>query len=342
MRNRYAKGLLCMIFIFSAAAVMGCGAKSVKDSDVIMEIAGQPVVKAEYQMILASRANEVRRQYSTEEANRRDFWTSAQEGGKPLELAMQLAGEELAGNKVIAQLAGEYGMDAHLDYLSLASMAEQENDTRQDAQKSGKAVYGLSSYDMETYYEYAYTQAGYEAAEKLMQEQNISEEELKEIYRENADQYTSAVSVKMLVAEMDSEAGMGKAQQAAVAMETETDPDVLARQISGVRFYELELSDLHMEEGKSGAYMQRWLTASAMMQDEICEPFAIGSNLMVMRCLARTEDAVQPFEEIRNVLESDVRSGLAQEEMERRTKEAKTELMVTEEELEKIALEALQ
>ena len=65
MRNRNKWSILCMTTIFCAAAMIGCGTKTVKDSDVVMEIAGQPVVKAEYQMILAAHKTEVERRYDT-------------------------------------------------------------------------------------------------------------------------------------------------------------------------------------------------------------------------------------------------------------------------------------
>lgn len=342
MRNRYARNILCVMAVLCAAAMTGCGTKTVKDSDVVMEIAGQPIVKAEYQMILASKENEVKRQYDTDTVNHSDFWRSEQDGAQPLDQIMQLAKDDLVNKKVTAQLAEDYGIQTKIDYLSIAAQMEQENEQRNRKEASGGAVYGLSSYDIGKYYDYIYTQAEYEVIEKLKQEQEISGEELEEIYRENVNQYTSDVSVKMLVAEMNAEVGMEKALQAAEAMKTETDADGLAEKCPDINFYEIEMSSLNMEEGRSGAYMQRWLIASAMQQDEICEPFAIGDNLMVMRCLTRSEAAAQPFEEVKGVLESDVRSGLAQEKFELRCQEAEVGLKVTEEQLEKIALEVLE
>ena len=86
----------------------------------------------------------------------------------------------------------------------------------------------------------------------MKQEQTVSEEDLEKVYRENQKLYTSEVSVKMLVAETSVETGQEQMLQAAEEMKTETNPDVLASHYSNIRFYELAMSSLNMEEGKSG------------------------------------------------------------------------------------------
>lgn len=341
MQTRYVKHLLCILAVFCAAAV-GCGTKTVGDSEVVMEIAGQPVVKAEYQMIVDSCQTEIKQQYDTDTVNRKDFWTIGEPGERPLDKIMQLAEKTLVYDKTVAQLAGEKGIAAELDYLSLTAQQERENNRREEAEGSGGTLYGIAAFGIREYYDYAYTQAEYELAEILKGEQDISDEELQAIYQENQQAYTSEVSVDMLVAEMAADVGSEQAAQVAEDMEEHTDLPYFAEKYPNVNFYELTMSSLNMQEGKSGAYMQRWLTASAMQQGEVCEPFAIGENLMVMRCLKRYEQAVQPFEEVKGLLKDSVQSSLAYEEIEARQNEAKVELTVSQEQLEAIALEALQ
>lgn len=99
MRNRNRWKILCMTTVFCAAAIIGCGTKTVRDSDVVMKIAGQSVVKEEYQMILAAHQTEIERQYDTDTVNRKDFWTTEQEGGTPLQQLMQLAETDLTEKK---------------------------------------------------------------------------------------------------------------------------------------------------------------------------------------------------------------------------------------------------
>lgn len=340
MRNRNRWKILCMTTVFCAAAIIGCGTKTVRDSDVVMEIAGQSVVKEEYQMILAAHQTEIERQYDTDTVNHKDFWTTEQEGGTPLQQLMQLAETDLTEKKVIAKLAKDYGIAAKTDYLSIAAEMEEENGRRENGEDSGEVVYGLDSFGIENYYDYIYTQIGHALTEKLKQEQTVSEEDLENVYRENQKLYTSEVSVKMLVAETSVETGQEQMLQAAEEMKTETNPDVLASHYSNIRFYELAMSSLNMEEGKSGAYMQRWLTASVMQPGDVCQPMGIGGNLMAMRCLERSEQAVQPFEEIKGILDSDVRAQMAQEEIAGEVERA--DVRYEQEVLHQIALERLQ
>lgn len=66
----------------------------------------------------------------------------------------------------------------------------------------------------------------------------------------------------------------------------------------------------------------------------------IGGNLMAMRCLERSEQAVQPFEEIKGILDSDVRAQMAQEEIAGEVERA--DIRYEQEVLHQIALERLQ
>lgn len=335
-----------------AAAMISCGTPSIEDSDTVMEIAGQPVVKAEYQMVLKHYAPEVKRQYSTEEANAENFWEM--EEGRPLEQVMELAEEDLTRKKVVAQLAGEAGIEEKADYLSIMEGMGAENTEREGKVSSGEVVYGLTSFAPEDYYSYVYTSLESQLLEKLKSSHPISDEELEEIYQENQGQYTSEVRVHMLVGEMQpeadgaggrqaeqsqSEAGMETAQQVKDSMEGGAEIDVLTEQYPQVNFYEIEMSSFQTEEGKSGVYAQRWLTASSMEENQVCEPFFIGGNLMVMRCLSREENVAEPLDEIKGLLKSEVQTRMAQEDIEKGVREA--EITFRQKELKQAAQEAL-
>ena len=361
MRDGYRKGFLGIMAMVCAAAMISCGTPSIEDSDTVMEIAGQPVVKAEYQMVLKHYAPEVKRQYSTEEANAENFWEM--EEGRPLEQVMELAEEDLARKKVVARLAGEAGIGEKADYLSIMEGMGAENTEREGKVSSGEVVYGLTSFAPEDYYSYVYTSLESQLLEKLKSSHPISDEELEEIYQENQGQYTSEVRVHMLVGEMQPEAkgrqaeqsqpeaegrqaeqsqpeaGMETAQQVKASMEGGAEIDVLTEQYPQVHFYELEMSSFHTEEGKSGVYAQRWLTASTMEENQVCEPFFIGGNLMVMRCLSREENVAEPLDEIKGLLKSEVQTRMAQEDIEKGIREA--EISFQQKELKQAAQEAL-
>lgn len=352
MRDGYRKGFLGIMAMVCAAAMISCGTPSIEDSDTVMEIAGQPVVKAEYQMVLKHYAPEVKRQYSTEEANAENFWEM--EEGRPLEQVMELAEEDLTRKKVVAQLAGEAGIEEKADYLSIMEGMGAENTEREGKVSSGEVVYGLTSFAPEDYYSYVYTSLESQLLEKLKSSHPISDEELEEIYQENQGQYTSEVRVHMLVGEMQpeadgaggrqaeqsqSEAGMETAQQVKDSMEGGAEIDVLTEQYPQVNFYEIEMSSFQTEEGKSGVYAQRWLTASSMEENQVCEPFFIGGNLLVMRCLSREENVAEPLDEIKGLLKSEVQTRMAQEDIEKGVREA--EITFRQKELKQAAQEAL-
>lgn len=352
MRDGYRKGFLGIMAMVCAAAMISCGTPSIEDSDTVMEIAGQPVVKAEYQMVLKHYAPEVKRQYSTEEANAENFWEM--EEGRPLEQVMELAEEDLTRKKVVVQLAGEAGIEEKADYLSIMEGMGAENTEREGKVSSGEVVYGLTSFAPEDYYSYVYTSLESQLLEKLKSSHPISDEELEEIYQENQGQYTSEVRVHMLVGEMQpeadgaggrqaeqsqSEAGMETAQQVKDSMEGGAGIDVLTEQYPQVHFYEIEMSSFQTEEGKSGVYAQRWLTASSMEENQVCEPFFIGGNLMVMHCLSREENVAEPLDEIKGLLKSEVQTRMAQEDIEKGIREA--EISFQQKELKQAAQEAL-
>ena len=217
---------------------------------------------------------------------------------------------------------------------------EQENSARQNGGSSESAVYGLTSFDADSYYQYVYTGLEAQLTEKLKQEQDVPESELKQIYEEKKAQYTYDVGVKALVAEMSAAVGEQKAAEAAAAMQNQKDEKKLAKQFPEINFYTLSMSDLDMQEGKSGAYAARWQTASQMKKGDVSAPFHIGDNLMVIRCLSRTEHGVQRFEDVKNVLKSDVQTQRAQEKIQSQIDGAM--LGMNEKELEIVALEELQ
>lgn len=328
--------------VLSAAAITGCGTQTVKDNDLVMEIGGQPVVKAEYQMILENYVARVKGQYTTDQANQKDFWTMQLENGTPLEQIMELAQQELVHKKVVAQLAKNVGIEKSSDYISMMQELEQENSNREEGNTAGQTVYGLTSFTAKDYYTYIYTEIEGQLLEKLKEDQQVTDQELKEIYQENIEQYTSDVSVQMLIAEMRAEMGIDQAQEVAEEMGEETNEELLVQKYPDVNFYQLKMTSLNTEEGKSGAYTMRWVTASAMQQGEICEPFQIGDHLMVMRCLAREEHSPESFSEVKGVLKSDVLTSKAQQEISSQEQQTEIVLKVEQKQLESIALKALE
>lgn len=349
------KSFFLIMLSFLCTAVSGCGAETVKDADVaessdtlassevVMEIDGQPVVKAEYGMILEKYDAGIKGKYTTEEANRKDFWSmEPPEGEKgPLDQIMELALEDLIHKKVVARLAKEAGAADGLDYMDLEKQVQAEHAGEfAGTMTDGKVQYGVRSRALEDAYTYAYTDAEFQLKESMKKKYSVTEEELKQIYLADQEQYISEMSVRMLVGEAEGEEAPAREQEAAGHMAEGMTVEQLAGKYPDMTFYELEMSSLNMEEGKSGIYADRWTVASSMQEGEVCQPFPVGKHWLVMRCLNREEQAAEPFEKVKGTLENEVRESLAREELEKKVTEAK--IKVREKELKQIALEVLE
>ncbi|MBO5371980.1 MAG: hypothetical protein J6A75_04570 [Lachnospiraceae bacterium] len=323
---------LSILLICSAAVFTGCGTVNVKSNEAVMEVYGEEVVRAEYEMVLTKYVSEVKRQYTTDLVNKKEFWTTEIDGSLPLEQIMELATEECIYKKTVAYLAKEAGIEQETDYAQIIEQSKNK------ASANG-ITYGLTSYEPIDYYTYVYTGVESDLTEILKKEKEISEEELRENYENHIEKYTNDVRVHMLIAEMNAELGIDLAAKAAAAIQEETDLELLHEKYPDVNFYELTMSTLNTEEGKSGGYRQRWLMAEGMQEGETCEPFVIGKNIMSMRCLKREENVATDFEEVKGVIKSEIQTKWAKEDIAKKVEAA--EVKYEKEVLEKITLEAL-
>lgn len=188
MRSRRNRIILFgMLTVLSAAVLMACGTQKGQDTDIVMEIDGQPVAKGEYQMLLSDYEAQVKSRYTTKEANQPDFWEAEFDSGKPLLQVMELVREDLLRKKVIARMAKDCGIDAKTDYASILKERDASNKTREDNFSSGKTLYGLASFELKDYYKYVYTGIETQLMEKLKKKHHVSEEALRKLYEERQD-----------------------------------------------------------------------------------------------------------------------------------------------------------
>ncbi len=331
MQGRIRKKIsLGMMTVICAAVLSSCGTNTVKSDVRVMEINNQSVLKEEYQMIAKSHVAEVTMQYTTDEANQKDFWTTEFTDGKPVDKLISLTKKELTEKKVIAQLAKDAGIDTESDYLSIQSRMQTHNEEN---------IYGLTNMEISDYYDYIYTDLKAGLIEYLKAENPVTEEELRRIYEENKADYTNEVCVDMLVAEMPSETDAALFEEISETMAEETDIEALTALYPETDFYTITLSSLDTQEGKTGVYTERWQKASVMEQDTICEPFYADNHILIMRCLKRSEDFTWPFEEVRGILESEVLTANAKAIIQAEIEKAE---IIEDVDLEEITIEALQ
>ena len=159
-----------MMTVICAAVFISCGTSAVKDRATVMEIDGQIVQKEEYQMLAQSHVAEVKMQYTTDEANRKDFWTTEFEDGRPVDQLITLTTDELVEKKAIAKLAKDAKIDNATDYAAMEESLGNRNEN---------AVYGVTEMELSDYYEYIYTQTESELLEYLKKKNPVTEEEVR-------------------------------------------------------------------------------------------------------------------------------------------------------------------
>lgn len=309
-------------------------------TDTVLTIEGQPVTREEYQMVLSSFRSRVQSAYSTEEANRDDFWEDSGEGDSPLNEIMDLALQELKENKVIVSMAKANGIDADLDYDTIKSDYEADADVRSDRDSQEQTVYGPDSLSMASYYSYRYTSLRTELEEALKAEYPVTDDELRSLYDENIDQYTYQTQVSVIVCEMTAETAAVYGIDVIQAALEESGLDELEERFPEAGFYELTMNDVDPQEGKSGVYAPRWEAASQMQEGQISGPVQTGDNILVMKCTGRQENGSLDFESVKGILESQYQTAMAERQIEEETETA--EIEYKEKELKDAALELLE
>lgn len=173
----------------------------------------------------------------------------------------------------------------------------------------------------------------------LAVETEFSEDQLRQVYKQNLPLFTYDVGVAVLAAELSPETPGETVEHILLRMGEQTDPAQLAQEFPEGSFYRLEMNSLDTQEGRSGAYAARWEIASQMQEGELSGPFDAGGTQMLLRCLSRTENGTLPFETVRGTMESQLQTAAVQEKI--REKAAQAEIVCEEDQLRQAALEAL-
>ena len=77
-----------------------------------------------------------------------------------------------------------------------------------------------------------------------------------------------------------------------------------------------------------------------MKKNEVCKPFKVGENVLVMKCIEKVENGVQPFEDVKGVLKSQIQDIEIENDIKQKIENAEVDYEKVK--LEKIALEVLQ
>lgn len=159
------------ILIAAMAFAGGCGTKNTDQQNQIVESsAGQektqedvvcyvdadPVSVEEYTLLAERHKNDILMRYTTDQVNQPDFWTQEMDGNVPSEQLEEIISRDLTENYAIKHLAIEWNVTEDYTFADLKMQMEAKNDSQSDTEDTAEG-YGLTGYDMSTYYSYWYS-----------------------------------------------------------------------------------------------------------------------------------------------------------------------------------------
>ncbi len=84
MRKKYiVNAVFGVVLLLLAGLIIYIRFQKPEEMRTVMEVNGQDIVREEYQLVLQRLRAQVKSGYSTEEANRKDFWTGRIDGSTP-------------------------------------------------------------------------------------------------------------------------------------------------------------------------------------------------------------------------------------------------------------------
>jgi hypothetical protein len=158
---------------------------------VVATINGEPVSAAEYRMVM-ERKTALVYNYFKQTRDLDDhfgYWSENSGPEGPLAKLRELTREELVRIKVSQGLAKERGLIQETAFADFQRAFERENARRSAAKKAGEVVYGPEQYRMPAYYYIRFGDLSYKLKQALAKEAepSITENEIKQFYKENRE-----------------------------------------------------------------------------------------------------------------------------------------------------------
>lgn len=298
------------IFMILAAILVlsGCGKGNKKD--VVFYFNEDPVIKDEYELLAKEYSNQIYRKYSTEQVNQEDFWTKEIDGQKPYELLDEIVTEKLLENYNLKTIAIEEKIVKDYNYQELMEQRDKENQEKKEGVQEGEVIYGLTSFEDSAYYEYWYSNLETQIKNQWIKEYSkVTKEECQEYYTTHQRDFFYDIGVTVVYAEIEISSEVEKetawktAELLKKEMEEEENPEKLLKKYPNIYFEKLELNSLENQEGKSGAYTQRWEIASQLQEGQVCQPYEQANSICLMKCIKRTESGSIEFEKMESEIE---------------------------------------
>ena len=279
-------------------------------SEAVLYMGDDPVTEEEYALLAEKLANDISMEYTTEQVNSEAFWEKEFDGITPCDRLEEIISDELKYNYTLKQLGEELEVTEPYTFSSMMESMDEENEERSEQLDEEGEIYGLTSYDESTWYDYWYSNLETQVRNALIEDEiEVSEEECRAYYDENKSEYTYETGVDIIYAEVTDTSEDGNdtswqtAMQIAKAMEAGCDAEELEEEFPEAYFEELALNSLDTQEGNSGIYSLRWETASSMQEGEVCSPYEQEGTYCVIKCLSREENQAVSYEDVESRIE---------------------------------------
>lgn len=329
-------GILCAAAIgFGIYLGTGSSNGQLTLEDTLITINSEEVCKEEFQTLLLKYRANVMSSYTTDQVNQKNFWETDADGVKPVDEIVQRTLEELTEKKAIKQMAVRNGLIKDFSFETLKEGLEQENQQRETNMQNNQVIYGKTAYDLETYYEYIYSNIETVLSRHLRNEANITEEDISHYYQENKEDYYCDEIITVIDAQSKTDAYL---EQAAELMKKE-DLSTLKNKYPDIVFSELTLSTVDPQVQKSGVYQNRWETAKNLKTGEISGIYTAGSGYGILYCIERKEQEYLVLSQEEDGIRAILQENYAQKKINEEIKDAR--LTFNDKQLEQAALEIL-
>lgn len=195
-RNQF----FCSIFLLAlcAALLSGCagtdgGSSAPPPDGALLTVDGYPVPAEEFQLFLSEERALTAAYFTATFGAEIDagFWDRDFSGQTPNQYARQAALNDLLTAKMESILLKERGVADDISFEGLVSGMENTNAERAEQLAKGEVFYGLTEYDLATYYTYVRSQRWGELVRSQAEHSTPTQEALRALYDENTAYFTS-------------------------------------------------------------------------------------------------------------------------------------------------------
>lgn len=187
-----------VIFAVLAAVLLCSGCNN--NEGVIAYVNGEAVETAEFMMLASQYKAEVisyfARTYGAEYGS--GFWQEYYSGENPGEMLTEKVMDKAVSTKLLQIEAKKNKIIKTCKYSDMIAQMEEENIRRAKDKADGKRVYGVVQYSASEYYNDRIAKIKISLLDKIKNERDITEEELREFYDTIKDEYYKKMSESVL------------------------------------------------------------------------------------------------------------------------------------------------